>query len=353
MGLVASDGNNTKERNTIRYTRIKFYNSEESLIDLFLKITLELFPNVKCTKRLMRKNFWVAETSNSLFATVCSNLGVISPSRKGDIHPILELEKKLIASFLRGYFDGDGSVYFKEKSDRCLSEIRFFSMDYTNIKRIHQMLLKLKINNRISKRRLDYSHFKTNNKLYYAISITDIASKILFCQIISSNHPLKKQGLEKIENYFKDFNLESKDFLYCPLEKNKLISDIKYIKELGGNFNRIKSGAIPMRISFLNKLNSFNRDIPKFSEDFVLERIKSINLISYDGPVYDITVDEEHNFLMENGIVSSNCVDLGKRLNCKAHMQELVRSRVCTFSEIQDVYYSEYFLQTLLKNFLW
>src|SRR3989338_478532 len=45
LGLIASDGNNTKEKNTVRHTRIKFHNNNEVLIDNFLDIYKRLFPN--------------------------------------------------------------------------------------------------------------------------------------------------------------------------------------------------------------------------------------------------------------------------------------------------------------------
>ena len=46
FGLIASDGNNTKEKNTRRYTRIKFHNKNEKLVNYFLKTYKKIFPTI-------------------------------------------------------------------------------------------------------------------------------------------------------------------------------------------------------------------------------------------------------------------------------------------------------------------
>ena len=43
------------------------------------------------------------------------------------------------------------------------------------------------------------------------------------------------------------------------------------------------------------------------SGDYVLDTIKSIDAYEYDGFVYDFTVEGTHKFLIENGLVVSNC----------------------------------------------
>jgi hypothetical protein len=113
-GLIASDGNNSKEKGTKRYTRIKFYNKDTALIKLFLRKYKKIFPKVNISKKNIT-NITVLDSSNSFLATICANLGIKSPEKNSDLFPLLNLNKKLIASFLRGYFDGDGSAYYKKK----------------------------------------------------------------------------------------------------------------------------------------------------------------------------------------------------------------------------------------------
>ena len=142
MGLIASDGNNTKEKGTTRYTRIKFHNKNDKLIKLFIEKYKNLFPDFNITKRIRRDGLIELDSSNSFFATICANLGIRSPQKKADLLPILHLKKGLIASFLRGYFDGDGNAYYKKKTKikGTYSNIDLFNISEINAKRIHQML---------------------------------------------------------------------------------------------------------------------------------------------------------------------------------------------------------------------
>ncbi|MGQ9642052.1 MAG: PUA domain-containing protein [Candidatus Bathycorpusculaceae bacterium] len=53
--------------------------------------------------------------------------------------------------------------------------------------------------------------------------------------------------------------------------------------------------------------------------------------------VYDITVENVHNFIPECVIVISNCYGIGEVLGCGAHMQELRRTRAGPFIENGDI----------------
>ncbi len=351
VGLIASDGNNTREKNTIRHTRIKFHNTDLGLINTFYSLTKLIFPNIKVTKKLFKDKVWQVETSNSLFATLCASLGVFSPSYKSDFSKILKLSNNLIVSFLKGYFDGDGTAFFKIKekinAKGSYSDIRFISVDFINTKRIHQMLLKLGIRSRIAKRNFDYSTFPTKSEFIYETILTDPASKLKFCEIINSNHSRKKIILKNIREYFKKMENNPFNYLYCPLDKIKYLNKIKHLSSLlGGNGPRLKKGKIPMTIYIYNRLASSKRSIPKFSEDFIIEKVTSIKKIPFKGYVYDITVEKNHNFLIENGIVSSNCHDFGLKLGTKAHMSQLIRTKAGPFTdktwhtlhEVKDAY---------------
>jgi len=334
LGLIASDGNNTKEKNTIRNTRIKFHNSEECLINEFYEKTNICFPGIKVTKKRINERLWQIETSNSLFATMCKNLGIVSPSKNSDVLAILELRKELISAFLKGYFDGDGNAYFKTKGKTAYSNIRFFSVDFMNTKRIHQMLLKLGMQNKIFKKKLSTKGFKSKNKFIFIVELSDPPSKFKFCKLIGSNHPRKIAYLKQIENYFRNIEESSDDYLNAFLDKTKHLRKTKNISTiLGGNGSRIVNKKIPISRYIAKKLNSFNGKVSNNLGDFTLDKIISIRKIKYEGFVYDITVDRDHNFLIENGIVSSNCHDIGLKLKTGAHMASLVRTKTGPFTD--------------------
>ena len=331
IGLIASDGNNTKEKNTIRHTRIKFFNKEKILIDKFELIYKKLFPkfNLKIKKV---NNLYHIESSNSFLATICANLGIKSPYKNNDILPILYMEKDLIKSFLRGYFDGDGSSYIKEKSKHKgrYTKIDFYTINEIKAKRLHQMLLKLNIANKI---------FKSNNK--YVISITDILSKQKFISEVGTCHPLKIERFNQIKK-IKTYNYDS--LLVGFHYKKNILNVIKKIK-LNGNLHRIIYSNSPISREFYEKIRR-EINIPEL-DNLCIEKIKSIEKQKYYGEVFDMTVPKTHNYLIETGFISSNCHDIGKKLGSGGHMSQLIRTKAgpfildksWTLQDLKDAYY--------------
>lgn len=321
LGLVASDGNNTKEKNTKRYTRIKFHNKNETLINIFLETYKRLFPTVGISRKEVRNGLFQLDTSNSLFATVAASLGIVSPQKYSDILPILNARKELIISFLRGYFDGDGTTYYKKKINMPghYTDIRLYSVNYTTAKRIHQMLLKLGIHSKIFTR-----------KPLYIVSLKSLASKLKFIKEVGTNHPNKKKIFDKIVNLGK--NKLSEEFHYVGLHYKKYIKNNKSrLHDMGGNLNRIITSQIPITRSFYKKASKL-AELPPLDE-FAIEKITRVEHIIFKGFVYDITIPQTHNFLVETGFVSSNCHDLGQKLGCGAHMTELRRTKAAAFDE--------------------
>ncbi len=324
IGLIASDGNNTKEKKTIRYTRIKFYNKEKELIELFKKTYKKIFPNFNITQTICDNKLIRLDTSNSFLATICANLGIKSPQKNSDILPILYLNKRLIASFLRGYFDGDGTAFYKKKSKikGIYSKVDFFTVNETYAKRIHQMLLKLDISNAI---------FKNKNK--FVISINDIAAKKRFISKVGSNHPLKKERFRLIKEMDSGDN---KDNFYIGLHYKEYIRKNKsQLYKMGGNLNRVLKNNTPITRGFYKKASKMI-NLPSL-DVLCIEQIKSIEPIKYKGKVYDMTVPNTHNFLIETGFISSNCSDIGKKLKTGANLLELRRTKVANLSEEDSV----------------
>jgi len=335
-GLIASDGNNSKENKTIRYTRIKFHNKEKALIEMFYNLTRNSFPGIKVTKKIFKNEVWQVETSNSLFATMCASLGITSPSNKSDFLIILELEQDLICSFLKGYFDGDGGAYFTEKRNQkwAYTDIRFFSSTFTSIKRIHQMFLKLGIQTTILKQKSGNLGFKSKNDSKYVLTIKDPASKLRFIEKVGTNHPKKNDALKKIKEYFIKIGYTPEDYLYCPLDKINYLRKIENLSsKIGGNGDRLLKKELPITRRTYKRLVNIGEDIPSSLEECTIEKIKRIKKIPFKGFVYDITIKKNHNFLIENGIVSSNCFDFGVKLGTKAHMFQLIRTKAGPFSD--------------------
>ncbi len=326
LGLVASDGNNTKEKNTKRHTRIKFHNKNEKLIDIFLEKYKKIFPGINISKKKAHanENLFELDTSNSFFATVAASLGVVSPQKYSDILQILNADVELIKAFLRGYFDGDGTAYYKKKTNirGYYTDIRLFSVNYVTAKRIHQMLLKLNIPNKI---------FKKEDK-YYIVSLESMASKKRFITKIGTNHPGKKKVFEKILKIKGIGRKQIDDHYYAGFHYKEYVrKNRSKLSKMGGNLNRVLTNTTPITRGFYKKAAGLTK-LPSVDE-CIIEKINKIEFINFEGYVYDMTIPGTHNFLIETGFVSSNCHDIGLILGVGAHMQELRRSKAGPFDE--------------------
>jgi len=341
LGLLSSDGNNTREKKTKRFTRIKFHNINETLIDNFYSIYTKLFPTIKISKKIIKDNLFQLDSSNSLFASIASKLGVVSPNKNSDILPILYCKDEFIKAFLRGYFDGDGNAYFKKKvnSTTSYSSIRIFSVNYINIKRIHQMLLKLKISSKIWKNKMNM----------YIININSIPSKKRFIEEIGTNHPRKKLIFEVIAKITCNSLIEDEN--YIGLHFKKFIREKKSkLSKMGGNLWRVLNNKLPITYGFYRKCSEIV-DLPKI-DNFIIEKINKIEIIDSSLiNVFDMTIPNTHNFLIETGYISSNCDDLGKELGCGAHMLELRRTSAGIFSEDDKSFIDLYKLDKIANEF--
>tara|TARA_Y100000034_G_scaffold127742_1_gene181146 strand:- start:5915 stop:8101 length:2187 start_codon:yes stop_codon:yes gene_type:complete len=325
LGLIASDGNNTKEKRTKRFTRIKFHNKEKELINQFKKKYQKLFPSINISEKKFRENLIELDSSNSLFASIAAKLGIVSPEKNSELLPILHCKKEYIKSFLKGYFDGDGNAYFSKMKNKKghYSSIKIYCVYYPIIKRLHQMLLRLDIHNKIRK-------IKTNLSEMYCVDVNDLISKKKFTKEIGSFHPLKKAYFQKILSMNKTH--QEGDLRYIPLHYKKYLDENKNkLKSLGGNLNRILKSNSPITKRTYAKACKIIR-LPK-CDNFIIEKIEDITEIDGEDYVFDVTIPKTHNFLIETGFVSSNCDDLGRELGCGAHMLELRRIRAGIFKE--------------------
>lgn len=321
LGLIASDGNNTKEKGTIRRTRIKFHNKNKDLIDTFQKIYSQLFPDHNFTIKKLSSGIYQFDSANSFFATIAASLGIKSPQKQTDLKPLLFAEKNLLRSFLKGYFDGDGTVYFKKKKRIAgyHHNISYFTVSEINAKRLHQMLLKIGIPNKIFKK-----------TAIFVISVESPAAKRAFIKQVGSSHPEKNERFKKLIEILPDEQIDDHELIGLHYKEELRIKRAK-LSFLGGNLSRILKNHSPITKRLYRRAQE-KVTFPSL-DSFVVEEIKSIKTVSGSHYVYDMTVPKTHNFLIETGYVSSNCHDMGTFLGCGAHMAELRRSKAGPFQE--------------------
>ena len=327
LGLIASDGNNTKEKKTVRFTRIKFHNRNKKLIEAFLKTYKKIFPNIPIKKKGFKDNLIELDTSNSFLATVAASLGIKSPQKNSDLLSILNANPELIKAFLKGYFDGDGSVYYKKYSYGYKTKINFHTVNHNTAVKLHKMLLKVNILNRILHRN---AFINKKNHNMYDISIGNISEEKKFIKEIGTNHPFKLKRFKKILA----MPSNSKVYSHCYIGlhyKEEIRKNRNKLYNLGGNLYRVLNMRSPITKGFYEKSSSII-GLPPLDE-FMIEKISSIRFVNGADYVYDLTIPKTHNFLIETGFVSSNCHDIGKELKVGAHMQQLIRTKAGPFND--------------------
>ena len=344
LGLVASDGNNTREKNTTRYTRIKFNNTNKELIKEFERLYKEIFPNEHYSITKDANNIECFSASNSLMATISASLGIRSPKKDSDFSPLLKLESNLLRAYIKGYFDGDGSAYIKKFEKHVKSRISLFTVNRNEAVILHKILLKLEIENKIFRRSRT---FKGRSFDYFEVSIGNLGAEHRFIEEIGSSHPLKKVKLEKIKKHSQKKSYGESCYIALHHHRDLVNNKTKLRPYMGGNLNRIINENLPITKRFYEKASKHCEMSP--IDDFIIEKIVKIEKIKSTGFVYDMTIPGTHNFLIETGYVSSNCHDIGQSLSCGAHMKELRRIRSGPFTEFDHLST----LQDLYDAFMW
>src|SRR3989344_3901169 len=272
LGLIASDGNNTKEKRTDRYTRIKFHNNEEALVDNFVRVYQNLFPSIPISKKRVTTKLWQLDTSNSFFATIAASLGIKSPQKDSSLLPVLNLKENLIKSFLCGYFDGDGSVYHKVTPSNDKSKICIHTVNHLDAINLHRMLLKIGIPNKIFIRN-HYSSLIKKRCTIYDVTVGSIPAEKKFIRDIGTNHPKKAEKFKELLAL--KFQAESDDYLYIGLHyKENIKKNKSRLYRMGGNLSRILNANIPITRAYYKKASKLVA-LPSLDE-FIIEKIDVI-----------------------------------------------------------------------------
>lgn len=119
VGFLYADGNNYEKTKTVK---LEIQERDRAILERFLKILDSNHPiktNSKLTpKTKILKNYCVFGLTNKHFSDRCSELGIVP--RKSAIlkFPLdSQIPKEFKPAFLRGYFDGDGSLSFRLDKD--------------------------------------------------------------------------------------------------------------------------------------------------------------------------------------------------------------------------------------------
>ena len=323
-GLIASDGC-VRHRGDGSY--VQFTNSEKKLIDEFGQIAKSLFgvfPKVHIVQPLKsfspgltitgRKPVFVSLVYNPLIGKLMMELGIGHRRKRGEKaeswtgEKISKLPPKLISSFIKGLFDGDGHV-----TD---THILITTGTYKGAQHIFLLLKKLGI-----------STYITNIKRGYQVGTRNFGDYIHFREIISSCHPKKSRKMHKASFSFDKNHVVRTDttpfkcgkILKELLERNKekieitkLAVDYKTISAWTKLKCRASKGKLKLLLHSLkdkvDENNQLYQELLKWvKSEITFEKVKSVERVRYNGKgVYNFSVPGTHNYLV-NGIVTKNC----------------------------------------------
>jgi len=172
-GIVATDGCIVKSRKEgeAEYYKIKIGNKSKIMIDKIKEIVagFGIEPYVA-----IKDGFYNLEFGSNLLAYLFMGLGIPCKNKSFDIcvgNKIYSLSEELIYTFLEGVFEGDGNLNISKDENRGM--VRLFSASKSFIIGLHTLLLRLGINNKISRSKIKASKLipKASNRWMYCLGI--------------------------------------------------------------------------------------------------------------------------------------------------------------------------------------
>jgi len=306
-GLMAGDGDLSKGKNS---TMIRFSSDSKELIEQYKNLSQKLFgikPNISSLKSEKRGESW--RFSSKLVFEILESLGIPSSPKSHRIdmnNTLLRTPEKLLAHYLRGYYDTDGGVVERKcpggNSIESTSTSKIFS------EKLKLVLLRYGIISKIRERK-PYINKKIQSKhIKFSIAISGKENLEMFRGCIGFNHPEKKQKLERIIKKAKIVRSNVNAVPYARKLVKEIEKDLKVriTKRRDKNhFSRNYLISIMPEIKKCNHKNVETLNLLAFSDVF-WDRIESIEKINNDYEfVYDLTVEDSHNFIV-NGILVHN-----------------------------------------------
>lgn len=326
-GLIAGDGDlsENKRKDSVK---IRLSNSNKIIINNFRKIVKNLFNiNAGQSSKKSKERPESFGFSNLIIADILNQLGIqISPkSHKIDMSNILlNLPNSLVANFIAGYFDCDGSPVYRDKKEGS-SILEISSTSKTILKKLQIVLLRWgilsnirrkKANGNISRRKDSKIIISKHDKDILTIYGKD--NFIKFRDNIPIRHPKKKKKLDFIISRINksDTNTDIIPNISSLIKKirKKLRLKIKLLKSSRSNYSK---NYLKKIVNEIESITSETCDelsyLKMLSESNIFwDKIKEIKIIKPDYEyVYDLTVKDSHNFLV-NGVIVHNTASVVK-----------------------------------------
>lgn len=261
---------------------------------------------------------------------------------------IMNCGKEKLKIFLKAYFDAEGSVNVKKMQIEIASASEIIMKQLVTLLKIFGIYLRTTIKIKCATNTVN----KTKRPYYYGyISSDDL---ITFQNEINFDVINKKEKLEIIANKKHNTNVKIIPYtkqldelhLQVPLPKRQFINfhylgckagigkyklqkpTINTLKETCKNLTHVNTTqSLKTMYNVDNNksliLSKFVADTRKeMSKEVLYAKIISINEIDYDDYVYDLEIEDTHNFVAENIICHNTCVGVAIAEKFKALVQK-------------------------------
>ncbi len=259
LGIIVTDGNlnKTQDKRTGRSdTSIRVFNTNKEIIEkaksIFNSLGLECYEEEREGKyRLEVGNTLLAELMNEVFGIPYGN-----KSQRTEIPEIIfQLPKTLRASFIEGVFDGDGSYY--ENKDEYKRRIHFSTSSEKFATDLQELLASLGTKSRVS-------------------------SKII-----------------------KDLEIRGKTYEINKESYSLKVRDKNSINRLAESINPVKADLAIEEYSNYHNSNNHRKKLSNYTEILNIES-------KGKEEVYNIEVEDNHNYLSSSRAVLHNCGRAGR-----------------------------------------
>lgn len=119
LGLIASDGSISKKENLIA---IQLLATDKEILEKISKETETTRPLESYTRKETGHEISTFRCWSKVWKDDLSHYG-IEPEKTFSLKPPTFLKDEYAIDYIRGYFDGDGSIYYLEKTNRVFFEI--------------------------------------------------------------------------------------------------------------------------------------------------------------------------------------------------------------------------------------
>lgn len=280
LGLLISDGNISKNGDAVTFS-----NNDSILIDRYIQLLENIFDITK-TKRYPDGRVVVYSKTLIMFL---DHIGFSYKTKLTIPGYFYTLQKSQIRSFIRGYFDGDGTVAMTEEypTPKLFSKSKEFLRDLQSL-----LQIKLEISSKINIHNTPKGNF-------YELVVRGYEGRLKFIDIGSST-PSKMKRLEKIKKVRR-----IKDFKDVPFP-SVLVSEIKekldYNQYRNKDYNIYQTGNITKHaLTVLYTLAADNEILSQATkdeyqtlmrDDIGWERVEEIEYVG-EQELYDFTVDKD------------------------------------------------------------